>query len=65
MSTPVTVGENTSNRRVSAVTGMLRLVVMPLLTVPIAIAPLKDGDKVTRAPGTSVKSLSGAVDWNS
>ena len=64
MSTPVTVAENTSNRRVPAATDTFRPVAVPLLTAPIAIAPVRGGDRVTRAPGTSVKLLSGAVDWN-
>ena len=59
---PVTRAENTNINRVSAVTGMDRPVVMPLLVVPIATIPVRGGAKVTTAPATGVKILSGVVD---
>lgn len=61
----VTVAENTINKRVCAVTGMLSPVVMPLLIVPRAIIPVKEGANVTKAPGTAVKLLSGVGALNS
>ena len=58
----VTSDEKTNNKRVSAVTGIVNPVVIPLLISPIPINPVKGGVSVTTAPGTAVKLLSGVVD---
>lgn len=61
---PSAVAENTSSNRVSAVTGMASPVVIPLLIVPRAKTPVNGGAKVTSAPGTAVKVLSGVGELN-
>jgi hypothetical protein len=60
----VTVAEKTISNRSLAATGILSPVVNPLEIVPNAIMPVNAGAKVTIAPGTAVKLLSGVVDRN-
>ena len=58
MSIPaVTDAENTSMRRVPAVTGIERPVVIPLLVVPMATNPVSAGANVTSAPATGENVL--------
>jgi len=58
----VTAGVKTSNKRVPAVTGIDRPVVIPLKTAPNVTNPVSDGAKVTVAPGTAVKVLLGVAE---
>lgn len=58
----VTAAENTSNKRVPAVTGMASPLVIPELVLPRLMIPVRGGARVTAAPGIGVKVLSGAVD---
>ena len=60
----VTSAENNKSNLVPAVTGMFSPVVTPLMILPIEIAPVREGDSVTTAPGTSTKVLLGVVDSN-
>jgi hypothetical protein len=62
---PVAVAEKTRSRRVCAVTGIAKPVVMPLEVVPKATMPFSGGANVTIAPGTAVKVLLGVGELNS
>lgn len=61
--TPVADAENTSSKRVCAVTAIFSPVVIPLLILPIEISPVNAGARVTIAPGIGEKILFGVVDW--
>lgn len=61
---PAAVAENTSSRRVCAVTGIANPVVMPLEMLPKAMIPVSGGASVTTAPGTAVNALSGVGELN-
>lgn len=59
---PEAVAEKTSKSLVAGVTGIFNPVIIPDDIVPRANAPVKEGAKVTIAPGIGLKVLSGVVD---
>ena len=59
---PSAVAENTNKSRVSAVTGIVKPVLIPLDVAPALKIPVNAGAKVTVLPGIKIKVLSGGVD---
>ena len=63
ISTPaVTSAANTMSSRVPAAMGIFRPIVRPLEIVPMPTRPDSVGERVTIAPGTGKKTLSGVED---
>ena len=59
---PVTAEENTIIKRVPAVTGIARPVIIPLKSVPTDTNPVREGARVTVVPATGAKLSSGVVE---
>ena len=59
---PLAVAENTSIRRLPAVTGMLNPASEPFNNVPTDIIPESDGVRLTSVPATGENILFGVTD---
>ena len=60
---PLADAENTSIRRVWAVTGILSPEREPLSNVPTDIAPVRAGVRLISVPATGENTLFGVADW--